>query len=337
MVKVAINGFGRIGRLILRAAQNVKGVDVVAVNDLGDAKSAAYLLKYDSTHGRFNGTVEARVSPDGTDSALIVNNRKIRYTSIKDPTQLPWKELKVDVVLECTGVFTTKAECEKHIQAGAKKVILSAPAKSGEPVKTIVLGINDKDYKGETVISNASCTTNCLAPVAKVLDENFGIKRGFMTTIHAYTNDQRILDLSHKDLRRARSAALNIIPTSTGAAKAIGEVLPQLKGKLDGIAMRVPVPDGSVTDLVVELNKLVTKNDVNAAMKAAAHGPLKGTLEYTEDPIVSSDIVGNPASSIFDGLSTMVLGNNLVKVVSWYDNEWGFSNRMVELVKLVGK
>ncbi len=337
MVKVAINGFGRIGRLILRAAQNAKGVDVVAVNDLGDVKSAAYLLKYDSTHGKFNGTVEARVSPDGSTSAIVVNNREIRYTSIKDPTQLPWKELKVDVVLECTGVFTTKSECEKHIQAGTKKVILSAPAKSGEPVKTIVLGVNDKDYKGETVISNASCTTNCLAPVAKVLDEHFGIRRGFMTTVHAYTNDQRILDLAHKDLRRARSAALNIIPTSTGAAKAIGEVLPQLKGKLDGIAMRVPVPDGSVTDLVVELNKLVTKDDVNAAMKAAARGPLKGTLEYTEDPIVSSDIIGNPASSIFDGLSTMVLGNNLVKVVSWYDNEWGFSNRMVELVKLVGK
>ncbi len=337
MVKVAINGFGRIGRLILRAAQNTKGVDVVAVNDLGDVRSAAYLLKYDSTHGRFNGTVEARASQDGSISSIVVNNREIRYTSIKDPTQLPWKELKVDVVLECTGVFTTKSECEKHIQAGAKKVILSAPAKSGEPVKTIVLGVNDKDYNGETVISNASCTTNCLAPVAKVLDENFGIKRGFMTTVHAYTNDQRILDLNHKDLRRARSAALNIIPTSTGAAKAIGEVLPQLKGKLDGIAMRVPVPDGSVTDLVVELNKLVTKDDVNNAMKAAAKGTLKGTLEYSEDPIVSSDIVGNPASSIFDGLSTMVLGNNLVKVVSWYDNEWGFSNRMVELVKLVGK
>ena len=316
MVKVAINGFGRIGRLILRAAQNVKGVDVVGINDLGDVKSAAYLLKYDSTHGRFNGTVEARASPDGSDSALIVNNREIKFTSVKDPIQLPWRELKVDVVLECTGVFTTKAECEKHIQAGAKKVILSAPAKSGEAVKTIVLGVNDKDYKGETVISNASCTTNCLAPVAKVLDENFGIKRGFMTTVHAYTNDQRILDLAHKDLRRARSAALSIIPTSTGAAKAIGEVLPQLKGKLDGIAMRVPVPDGSVTDLVVELNKLVTKEAVNAAMKAASRGQLKGTLEYCEDPIVSADIIGNPASSIFDSLSTMVIGNNLVKVVS---------------------
>lgn len=328
MTRIAINGFGRIGRMVFRAGL-ARDSEFVAINDLTDTKTLAHLLKYDSTHGVFPGEVTY------TDTALVVNGKEIRVCSEKDPAQLPWKELGVDVVIESTGFFTSREACQKHLDAGAKRVLLSAPGKDKEnPIKTIVYGVNDDQIAPEdTIISNASCTTNCLAPMAQVLHEAFGIKRGLMTTVHAFTGDQRTVDAPHSDLRRARTATTSIIPTTTGAAKAVGLVLPQLKGKLDGMAMRVPVQDGSVTDLVFEAGREVTAEEVNNAIKQAAEGKLKGILQYTEDPIVSIDIVGNPHSSIFDALSTKVIDGNLVKVVSWYDNEWGYSNRMIDIIK----
>jgi glyceraldehyde 3-phosphate dehydrogenase len=342
-IKVGINGFGRIGRLVFRAAMNDRAVEVVAVNDLTDAATLAHLVKYDSVHGRFDHEIEAGdgsliVRPKNALGELLGLDKTVKVLAERDPGSLPWAALGVDVVVESTGFFTDATKAHAHIDAGAKKVIISSPA-SNEDI-TIVMGVNDGDYDAAKhhVISNASCTTNCLAPFAKVLVDSFGLKRGFMNTIHAYTNDQRILDYPHKDLRRARAAAVSIIPTSTGAAKAIGLVLPDLKGKLDGMSMRVPTPDGSVVDLVAELGRDVSKEEINAAMKAAAEGPMVGVLEYCEDPIVSIDVVGNPASSVFDSLQTMVMGGtgNFVKCVSWYDNEWGYSNRVVDLVKLVG-
>lgn len=329
-IKVGINGFGRIGRLVLKAAQGRSDIEFVAVNDLTDAKTLAHLLKYDSVHGRFPGTV----SVEG--DSFIVNGKAIKVLSEKDPAQIPWGKMGVDIVIESTGIFTSPEKIGKHFEGGAKKVILTVPAK-GKIDATIVLGVNDEMLKPEhRIVSNASCTTNCLAPIAKVLHENWGIKRGWMTTIHAYTNDQRILDLPHSDLRRARAAMMSLIPTTTGAARAVGEVIPSLKGKLDGISMRAPVCDGSVVDLVAELNKNASAEEINAAMKAAAAGPLKGILEYCEDPIVSVDVIDNPASSIFDSKSTVVMDGNFIKVLSWYDNEWGYSNRVVDLIpKLV--
>ncbi|MEW6553071.1 MAG: type I glyceraldehyde-3-phosphate dehydrogenase [Actinomycetota bacterium] len=326
-VKVGINGFGRIGRLFLRAAAS-RDVDIVAINDLTDNATLAHLLKYDTMFGRYAGTVEAK------EDALVVDGKDIKAFAEKDPAALPWKDLGVDVVIEATGVFTAREGAAKHLEAGASKVVITAPAT--DPDITIVMGVNSDQYDASRhdVISNASCTTNCLAPVVKVLVDNFGVEMGYMTTVHAYTNDQRILDFPHKDLRRARAAAGNIIPTSTGAAKAIGLVIPELKGKLDGIAMRVPVMDGSVVDLVAVLAKEVSHADINAAVKAGAEGALKGVLEYTEDPIVSSDVVGNPSSSVFDAKSTMTMGK-MCKVVSWYDNEWGFSNRLVDLLDIL--
>ncbi len=337
-IRVAINGFGRIGRLTARnLLSQPNKFELVAVNDLTDNKMLATLLKYDSTHGRFDGTV------DSDNENLIVNGKKIRVYEERDPSKLPWKEHNIDVVIESTGVFSARAANGKpgydsHIEAGAKKVILSAPAKDGADL-TVVFGVNEhKLTKDMKCVSNASCTTNCLAPVAKILHETFGIESGLMTTIHAYTNDQRILDLPHSDPYRARSAALNIIPTSTGAAKAVGLVIPELNGKLTGISMRVPVPTGSVVDLTANLAKEATVESINAAVKAAADGPMKGILCYTEDPIVSSDIVGDPHSSIFAGDFTQVLGNSgkMVKVISWYDNEWGYSCRTADLVELFG-
>ncbi len=330
-IKVGINGFGRIGRNVFRAIALRGGIDVLAVNDLADSKSLAILLKYDSVHGRFHGSVEAK------EKSLMVNGKEVKLLMEKDPSKLPWKSLGVDIVIESTGIFTSRADCAKHLDAGAKKVVLSAPAKDKIDA-TIVVGVNTKDLKPEhKIVSNASCTTNCLAPLAKVIHDNFGIEKGLMTTIHAYTNDQRISDLIHKDLRRARAAAVNIIPTTTGAAKAIGEVIPSLKGKLDGLAMRVPVVNGSVTDLVALVSKDVTVETVNSAMKKAAEGELKGVLEYCDDPIVSSDIIGNTHSSIFDSALTYVIDKRMVKIVSWYDNEWGFSNRMVDLIELAAR
>lgn len=327
-VKVGINGFGRIGRNTFRAIQKyAKGeVEVVGINDLAPAASLAHLLKYDSVYGRYDGTVSA----EGNN--MVVDGKKVPVSSEKDPSALPWAKLGAEVVLDCTGVFRNRESLQKHIDAGAKKVILSAPSK-GELDATIVMGVNDDiltaDHK---IVSNASCTTNCLAPVAKVLHENFTIKRGLMVTVHSYTNDQRMLDLIHSDLRRARAAAVNIIPTTTGAAVAVGKVLPELKGKLDGYSLRVPTPVGSCVDLAVEFEKEASKEEINAAIKAASEGALKGILDYTEEPIVSSDIIADNHSSIFDGLSTMVMGN-MAKIVSWYDNEWGFSCRMVDLTK----
>ncbi|MEM0057399.1 MAG: type I glyceraldehyde-3-phosphate dehydrogenase [Candidatus Bathyarchaeia archaeon] len=331
-IKVAINGFGRIGRLLFRAAIERKAkIDFVAVNDVADAKTLAHLLKYDSVHGPFPGEVQVK------DNNIIVNGKELKVLSQKDPALLPWKDLDVYLAVESTGLFTDRANASKHLQAGAKKVLISAPAEN--PDITIVLGVNqDKyDHNNHHIISNASCTTNCVAPVAKVLHENFGVKAGLMTTAHAYTNDQRVHDLVHRDLRRARAAAINIIPTTTGAARAAGLVLPELKGKLDGLALRVPVPNVSITDLTVVLEKNVTKEEVNEAFRKAAEGPLKGILAYTEEPIVSSDVNHTSYSAIVDGLSTMVVGGNLVKVLAWYDNEWGFSCRMVELIELIGK
>lgn len=328
-IRVGINGFGRIGRNVLRAGLNDPEIEFVAVNDLTNAKTLAHLLKYDSIHGILKTDVKS------TDSSISVGGKELKVLKEKDPAALPWASLNVDVVVESTGFFTSKDDAAKHISAGAKKVIITAPAK--EPDITIVLGVNEDQYDSSThhIISNASCTTNCLAPVAKVLLDNFGIKKGFMTTIHAYTNDQKILDLPHSDLRRARAGAMSIIPTSTGAAKAIGLVLPELKGKMDGISMRVPVPDGSVVDLVAELGKETTAAEVNQAFKNAADkGRFKNILAYTEDPIVSIDVVGNPYSSVFDAASTMVMGN-MVKIVSWYDNEWGYSSRVVDLIKYI--
>jgi glyceraldehyde 3-phosphate dehydrogenase len=329
-VKVGINGFGRIGRNFYRAVV-VSGADVeiVGVNDLTDTKTLAHLLKYDSILGRLGKDVVAG------DGEIIIDGKSVPVFAERDPANLPWAKVGADIVIESTGHFTDAEGAAKHITAGAKKVIISAPAK-GEDI-TIVMGVNDQDYDAavHNVISNASCTTNCLAPMAKVIDDAFGIERGLMTTIHAYTNDQNVLDFPHKDLRRARAAALNMIPTTTGAAKAIALVMPQLKGKLDGYAMRVPVPTGSATDLTIELKTAATKEEINAAIKAAAEGPLKGILQYTEDPIVSTDIVTDPSSCIFDSGLTYVNGN-MAKVVGWYDNEWGYSNRLVDLVALVG-
>jgi glyceraldehyde 3-phosphate dehydrogenase len=325
-IKVGINGFGRIGRLVYRAGSTRDNIEFVAINDLTDVKTNAHLLKYDSIHGKFPGKVEA------SGDSILVDGKALKVLSERDPANLPWADLGVDVVIESTGVFRTMDKIKKHLEAGAKKVILTVPAKD-EIDATIVLGVNDDALKPEhKVVSNASCTTNCLAPVAKVLHDTFGIKRGWMTTVHAYTNDQSILDLVHSDLRRSRAAAMSLIPTTTGAAKAVGKVIPELNGKLNGIAMRAPVADGSVVDLVAELDKNTTAEDINAAMKAAAEGPLKGILEYCEDPIVSADIIDNPASSIFDALSTAVMDGNFVKVLSWYDNEWGYSNRVVDLI-----
>ncbi|MGO4268404.1 type I glyceraldehyde-3-phosphate dehydrogenase [Paenibacillus sp. TAF58] len=329
--KVGINGFGRIGRNVFRAALNNPDVQIVAVNDLTDVKTLAHLLKYDTTHGKINATVEAG------EGELIVNGRSIKVFAERDPGNLPWASVGAEIVIESTGIFTAKEKASLHLKGGAKKVIISAPA-SDEDI-TIVLGVNEDKYDpaAHTIISNASCTTNCLAPFAKVINDSFGIVKGMMTTVHSYTNDQSVLDVPHKDLRRARAAAENIIPSSTGAAKAIGLVLPELKGKLNGMAMRVPTPNVSVTDLVVELKVNVTVDEVNAALKAASEGPLKGILNYTEEPLVSSDFNGDPASSTIDALSTMVVGDNMLKVVSWYDNEWGYSNRVVDLVAFIAK
>ncbi len=328
-MKVAINGFGRIGRISYRALLKKKNVEVVAINDLTDTKTLAHLFKYDSAHGTFDG----EVSYDSEN--LIINGKKVRVLSVKNPAELPWKSLAVDVVLESTGFFTEKEKAEAHIQAGAKKVIISAPA-TGD-LKTIVLGVNEHTLDGsETVISNASCTTNCLAPLVKVLEDNFGIESGYMTTVHAYTADQKLQDAPHKDLRRARSAAVSIIPTSTGAAKALGLVIPSVKGKLNGYALRVPVPVGSVTDFTATLKRSVTKEEINKAFaKAAKEGSLKGYLKYSEEPLVSIDIVGDSSSCIFDSELTMANGTN-IKVVGWYDNEFGYSNRTADLIELVG-
>ena len=324
-IKIGINGFGRIGRLVYRAAMNNSELDIVGVNDITDAKTLAHLLKYDSIHGRLS--VDVKTDGDG----ISVGSEHFRVTAERDPAQLPWKELGVDVVLESTGLFTKREKAALHLKAGARRVLVSAP--SGDADGTFVLGVNDDQYDPakHEVITIGSCTTNCLAPVAKVLDDNWGIETGFMTTIHAYTSDQRILDAPHSDLRRSRAAAMSLIPTSTGAARAIGVVLPQLKGKLDGLAVRAPVPDGSLVDLVCLTKKTADVASVNAAMKSAAEGPMKGILSYCVDPIVSIDVVGDPHSSIFDAAETRVQGN-LVKILAWYDNEWGFSNRVVEML-----
>lgn len=330
-IRVGINGFGRIGRNYFRALlEQGADIEIVAVNDLGDTATTAHLLKYDTILGR----LKAEVSH--TADTITVDGHTIKVLSERNPADIPWGELGVDIVVESTGIFTKKADAEKHIAGGAKKVLISAPAKDEDI--TIVMGVNENKYDAANhhVISNASCTTNCVAPMAKVLDENFGIVKGLMTTVHAYTNDQRILDFPHSDLRRARAAAENIIPTTTGAAKATALVLPKLKGKLDGIAMRVPVPTGSATDLVVELEREVTKDEVNAAFKKASEGELQGYLSYTEDPIVSSDIVGDPSSCTFDSSLTMVQEGKSVKILGWYDNEWGYSNRLVDLTVFVG-
>ncbi len=330
-VKVGINGFGRIGRNVVRAAINNPEVEIVAVNDLTDAETLAHLLKYDSVHGTFG--YEVRVE----NGSIIVNGKPIKVLAEADPAKLPWKQLGVEVVVESTGRFTEAAKASAHITAGAKKVIISAPAKNEDI--TIVMGVNHDKYDPQKhhIISNASCTTNCLAPFTKVLLEKFGIKHGLMTTVHSYTNDQKILDLPHKDLRRARAAAMSIIPTTTGAAKAVALVLPELKGKLNGFAMRVPTANVSITDLTVELETATTAEEINQAMKEAAQGELKGILDYSDEPLVSRDYNGNPFSSIVDGLSTMVVEGTMAKVVSWYDNEWGYSNRVVDLVGFIAK
>lgn len=337
MIRIGINGFGRIGRLVFRAAWEDPAVEVVSVNDLTDSKTLAHLLKYDSIHGKFKHDVQV------VDEGFTVDGKLVKVSAERNPADLNWGADNVALVVESTGFFTDANAAKAHIDAGAQRVIISAPAKNED--LTVVFGVNENEYDPEKhfIVSNASCTTNCLAPFAKVLRDNFGLKEGFMNTIHAYTNDQAMLDQPHSDLRRARAGAVSIIPTSTGAAKAIGLVLPDMKGKLDGASMRVPVPDGSVVDLVCVLEKPATKEEINAAMKAAAEGPMKGYLEYCEDPIVSIDVVGNPASSVFDSLQTMVMASDesgagtFVKVVSWYDNEFGYSNRCVDLVKLMMK
>lgn len=332
-VRVAINGFGRIGRNILRAAlQNPRGdLDFVAVNDLTDAATLAHLFKYDSVHGRFPGDVRV----DGQD--LVAGDERVRVVSERDPAALPWDDLGVDIAIESTGIFRARDQAGKHLEAGAKKVIISAPAP--EPDITVVLGVNADDYDpaAHHVISNASCTTNCIAPVVKVLLEELGFEHGLMTTVHSYTNDQRLLDLQHKDLRRARAAAMSIIPTTTGAAKAVGLVLPTVKGKLDGMAMRVPTPDVSLVDLVATVSRDTSAEEINAAFASAASGPLNGILDYTEEPLVSIDFTSHPASSIIDAQSTSVMGGRLVKIISWYDNEWGYSNRCVDLARYIGE
>ncbi|REK74165.1 type I glyceraldehyde-3-phosphate dehydrogenase [Paenibacillus paeoniae] len=329
MVKVGINGFGRIGRNVFRAALNNSEVEIVAVNDLTDVNTLAHLLKYDTTHGVLDAVVEAK------EGALVVNGKEIKVFAERNPADLPWGSVGAEIVVESTGIFTAKEKAELHLQGGAKKVIISAPA-TNEDI-TVVIGVNEDQYDAaaHTIISNASCTTNCLAPFAKVLNDKFGIVKGMMTTIHSYTNDQAVLDVPHKDLRRARAAAENIIPSSTGAAKAVSLVLPELKGKLNGMAMRVPTPNVSVTDLVAELKVNVTVEEVNAAFKEASEGALKGILNYNELPLVSSDYNGDPASSTIDALSTMVVEGNMVKVISWYDNEWGYSNRVVDLAAYI--
>ncbi len=330
-MKVAINGFGRIGRNFFRAAKKTgAGFDMVAVNDLTDAETLAHLLKYDTVHGTYPGTVTVN------DGSLLVDGDDFKVFSERDPADLPWGDLGVDVVIESTGIFRTHEQASKHLEAGAKWVVISAP--SSDPDISVVLGVNDDqlDPAQHKVISNASCTTNCIAPMAKVLDDAFGIESGMFTTVHAFTNDQRILDLQHKDLRRSRAAANNIIPTSTGAASAVGKVLPKLDGKLAAMAMRVPVPDGSITDLTANLSRDVSADEVNAAFRTAADGPLKGILRYTEDPIVSSDIVGDPASCIYDAAAVIAPGGPLVKVLGWYDNEWGYSSRLVDLAARLG-
>jgi glyceraldehyde 3-phosphate dehydrogenase len=330
--KVGVNGFGRIGRNIIRAAGGDPSIEWCAVNDIADAKTLAHLFKYDSVHGAFKGDVQSK------ENSILINGREVKVFAEKDPARLMWKGMGVDIVIESTGLFTSREKAQVHITAGgAKKVLISAPAKDEDI--TIVMGVNDYRYdpREHHIISNASCTTNCLAPFAKVLHENFGVKRGLMTTIHSYTNDQRILDLAHQDLRRARAAAMSMIPTTTGAAKAVGLVLPELKGKLNGFSMRVPTPDVSVVDLVAEIEKNATVEEINAALKEAADGKMKGILAYSDEPLVSIDYLGNPHSSIVDGKSTMVMDGNLIKVLSWYDNEWGFSCRMIDLIKLVAK
>jgi glyceraldehyde 3-phosphate dehydrogenase len=330
-LRVAINGFGRIGRMVFRAALKEKGIEIVAINDLTDAKTLAHLLKYDSVHGVFPAKVEAK------EGAIVVNGKAIKILAIRNPEELPWKKEKIDVVLESTGIFTSREKAELHLKAGAKKVVISAPA-TGEDI-TMVMGVNHALYdpKKHNIISNASCTTNCLAPVAKVLNETFGIEKGLVTTVHSYTNDQNILDLPHKDLRRARAGALSMIPTSTGAAKAVSLVLPELKGKLDGMAIRVPTPNVSVVDLVAVVKKKTDAEKVNAALKKASKGALKGILGFEEAPLVSTDFNGNPLSSIVDAGSTKVIDGNMIKVLSWYDNECGFSQRVIDLFKLIAK
>ncbi len=330
-VKVAINGFGRIGRNAYRAAMGNKNIDIVAANDLTDATTLAHLLKYDSVLGNLQADVGVR------EDAIVVDGKETKVYAIKDPAELPWKKLGVEVVIESTGRFTDREGASKHLKAGARKVVISAPAK--DPDVTVVLGVNDEDYDSEkhSIVSNASCTTNCLAPVAKILDQNWGIEHGFMTTVHAYTNDQVILDFPHKDLRRARAAAANIIPTTTGAAKAIGLVIPKLKGKLDGIALRVPVTNVSIVDLVANLKAKTTAQEINAAFREAAKGAMKGILQYTDLPLVSSDFMRNPHSSIVDGQLTAVMDGTMAKVLAWYDNEWGYSNRLIELISLLLK
>ena len=330
-VRVAINGFGRIGRNVFRASLGNKDIEIVAINDLTDAPTLAHLLKYDSVFGGFEAEVEAG------EGKIVVNGKDIAVVAKKDPAELPWKDLKIDVAIESTGLFLDKANAGKHLAAGAKKVVISAPAK--DPDATFVIGVNEHTYDPAKhhIVSNASCTTNCLAPMAKVLHENFGIVHGLMNTIHSYTNDQKLLDLPHKDLRRARAASLSIIPTSTGAAKAVSLVLPELKGKLDGMSLRVPTPNVSVVDLVCEVSKKTTAADVNAALKEAANGKLKGILQFEESPLVSIDFKGNPHSSIVDAALTTVMEGTMVKVISWYDNEWGYSNRLRDLAILVAK
>lgn len=324
--RVGINGFGRIGRSVFRILSERDDINVVCINDLFENEQLAYLLKYDTVMGIFKKEVKA------TDDALYVGDQKVVMTEQRDPAAIPWKDLGVDVVIESTGVFRERAPLEKHLAAGAKKVLLTVPAKE-EIDATIVLGVNDDDLKAEhRIVSNASCTTNCLAPIAKIIDDSFGLEEGFITTVHAYTNDQRLADVPHKDFRRSRAAGENIIPTTTGAARAVGKVLPRLKGKLDGLAMRVPVPDGSIVDLVCRVGKCPSVEDVNRVVREAAEGPMQRVLEYSEEPLVSSDIIGNPHSSIFDAMSTSSLQDGYLRVVSWYDNEWGYSNRVVDLI-----
>ena len=330
-VKVAINGFGRIGRFLVRACLERDDIEIIAVNTRANAQTLLHLLKYDSVHGKFDGTVEAK------EKSIVVNGKEINILSIKDPKELPWKKEGVQVVIESTGAFRNKEKVMWHVQAGAEKVILTVPSKD-EIDNMVVIGVNDADLKDtDKIVSNASCTTNCLAPMVKVLNDNFGMVEGLMTTVHAYTTDQSLQDLPHSDLRRARAACESIIPTTTGAAKAVGKIIPELKGKLNGMAMRVPVKDGSVVDFVATTSKEVTVEAVNAAIKKAAEGEMKGILEYTEDPIVSFDIIGNSHSCVFDAGSTMVIGKNMVKLIGWYDNEWGYSNRVVDLARKLAK
>jgi glyceraldehyde 3-phosphate dehydrogenase len=326
-MRIAINGFGRIGRIVFRVLQEKQGMEVVSINDLTDPDTLAHLLRYDSVHGRFPGKIRTGKG------WIAVDGRKIQITAERDPASLPHKDNRIDFVVESTGVFARREDCAKHLEAGAKRVLLTVPPKD-EIDAMVVMGVNQNTLKaGDLIISNASCTTNCLAPMVQVIDDNFGLVRGLMTTVHAYTNDQRILDYPHKDLRRSRAACENIIPTSTGAARAVGKVLPKVQGKLDGCAMRVPVKDGSVVDLVCELKKKAGTAEINQVFQKAAKGPMKGIIEYTEDPIVSSDVIGQPCSALFDAGATMSLGGKLVKLISWYDNEWGYSNRVVELMK----